>query len=99
MPGTATANYIDEVAARIGDLMPGKDIGLLRLYALLALTAGTRTTLENVHDAWAVWRAATRPDHPDLVPFAELAPHVQEHDRKHAEAVRAVAAARAGKDS
>ena len=52
---------------------------------------GTETTLENVHDAWSTWRDATRPDHPSLVPFAELAPDVQELDRKYADAIREVA--------
>jgi hypothetical protein len=90
---TQAVNYIDEIAGSIGDLVPGNDIELLRLYALLVLTTGTDTSLENVHDAWSAWRAATRPDHPSLVPFAELSPQVQEYDRKYADAIREVAAA------
>lgn len=81
-------NYIDRLAAGIGADVPGCPQELLRLYALLALTVGERVTLENVHDAWATWRCATRPDHPSLVPFGELSPEVQELDRPYAEAIR-----------
>ena len=85
-------SYITGVTAALAAELPTCDPALLRLYALLALTTGTETTLENVHDAWACWREATRPDHPALVPFADLAPDVQELDRKYAGAIRKVAA-------
>lgn len=82
-------NYIDAkavaIAIRLGKHDP--DMGLYRLYALLALTTGKATTLENVHDAWSAWRAATRPDHRSLVPFGLLPVDVQELDRKYMEAI------------
>ena len=86
-------NYIDAIAASIGAIVPDCPQDLLRLYALLALTAGDGVTLEHVHDAWAVWRCATRPDHPSLVPFGELSREVQELDAPYRDAIRAVAAA------
>ena len=87
-------NYITTITARLGALLPdcAGEPGLLRLYALLVLTAGTGTSLEDVHSAWACWRDATRPDHPSLIPFAGLAPEVQELDRTYRDAIRAVAA-------
>jgi hypothetical protein len=92
-------NYIDEIAwvlwnrlsPQDGDLPPGYT-PLLRLYALLALTTGTATTLENVHDAWAVWRAGTEPGHHHLVPFQQLDLAVQERDRRYMTAIHEVAA-------
>ena len=85
-------NYVQEVLDELAERLPDCDTPLLELYALLALTAGTGTTLEDVHQAWAVWRNRTRPDHPSLVPFAALAPEVRELDRKYADAIREVAA-------
>lgn len=85
------SNYIDEIATRLGVALDDCDDDLLRLYALLALVKGADTTEEDVHDAWAAWRAATHPTHRSLVPFDELTPEVQALDTKYAEAIRAVA--------
>jgi hypothetical protein len=43
------------------------------------------------HDAWAVWRNTTRPDHPSLVPFDQLTPDVQELDRTYMDAIHRTA--------
>ena len=90
-------SYITDItddleAAGLDDCPPE----LLRLYALLVLTTGVITSLEDVHNAWSAWRQATRPDHPSLVPFADLAPEVQELDRKYMDAIRKVAVEMAG---
>lgn len=85
-------NYIDEVRVRLFAELPGISDELLDLYALLVLTRGQNTTLEDIHDAWSVWRSHTRPDHKSLVPFKELTPEVQELDRKYCAAVIYVAA-------
>ena len=85
-------NYVDTIAARLGELLGDCPPELLRLYALLVLVRGEDVTLKDVHDAWAVWRCATRPDHPSLVPFDQLTPEVQELDAKYAGAIREVAA-------
>ncbi len=84
-------SYITDITGRLEAELSDCPPDLLRLYALLALTTGTGTTLENVHDAWACWRVATRPDHPSLVPFADLASEVQELDRKYMMAIREAA--------
>lgn len=84
-------NYIDHICARLAALLPGCDGDLIRLYALLALVKGADVTNADVHDAWSVWAAVLRPDHQSLVPFAELAPEVQELDTKYADAIRAAA--------
>ena len=87
-----SVNYIDAIVARLDEKIPGNDPALLRLYALLALTQGVNTTLENVHDAWAAWRTATNRAHKSLVPFGELSVEVQEYDRKYMDAIHEVSA-------
>ena len=57
------------------------DDDLIDLYALLVLTKGKKTKLEDVHDAWAIWRQNTKPDHPSIIPFAQLDRSEQELDR------------------
>lgn len=83
-------NYVDALAARLGQLLGDCDVELLRLYALLALVKGAAVTDEDVHHAWSAWTAARRPDHRSLVPFGDLAPEVQALDTRYAEAIRAV---------
>lgn len=82
-------------AQRVFDLMtlalPGNDPQLNRLYALLAMTTGTQTTLRDVHEAWALWRTMTSPGHKSLVPFHELSHEVRELDRPYCDAIIEVA--------
>lgn len=80
-------NYIERVRTRLSVELPGLDPKLLDLYTLLAFTESESVMLESVHNAWAVWRSRTSPDHSSLVPFDELSPEVQELDRQHAEAI------------
>lgn len=85
-----TVNYIDAKAAELAGKLPDCPAELLRLYALLALTTGKGTTLENVHDAWAAWRTVTNPGHKSLVPFGALTREVQELDEPYMLAIREV---------
>lgn len=64
---------------------------LARLYALLALVKGEDTTLEDVHDAWAIWANIDRPHHKSLVPFDMLTEDVQELDEPYRHAIVQVA--------
>ena len=65
---------------------------LIDLYTLLVLTTGEKTTSEHVHNAWAVWRARTKKDHPHIVPFDELpTQEVKALDVLYAQAIREVA--------
>ncbi len=84
-------NYVDKIVAELELVLNDCDVDLLRYYALLALTLGAAVTEDDVHDAWSMWRTATKPDHASLVPFSELAPEVQALDTIYADAVRAVA--------
>lgn len=88
MEPTYVQVVLDELASRL-PRCPG---ALREFYALLVLVRGTAVTLEDVHDAWSVWQRPTRPDHPSLIPFAELSLEKQELDRKYAEAIAEVAA-------
>jgi hypothetical protein len=85
-------NYIDYITGRLAVHLDDCPPDLLRFYALLVLIQGPNTRLEDVHDAWACWRVATKPGHPSLVPFADLTPDVQELDRKYMDAIHEVAA-------
>lgn len=60
---------------------------LLDLYTLLVLTLGEECTLENVHDAWAVYTSNERPEHSSLIPFQDLKEEIQEYDRPFQEAI------------
>jgi hypothetical protein len=85
-------DILDRLSHELADLDPeGLDPDLVRLYALLALTKGADTTLRDVHDAWALWRTTTRPNHRSLVPFDELSADVQELDRPYRDAIARVA--------
>lgn len=98
-------NYIDEIAMNIyrlcqeiGDpsMPPAEDMPLWRVYALLALSTGIKTTSRHVHDAWSAWQSGIFPEHRSLIPFEELTPEVQAYDDKYRDAIRVVAARRAG---
>lgn len=84
-------NYVQNTIDDLAERLPDCDQGLLGLYALLAHCRGPATTLEDVHDAWAVWRNTTKPDHQSLIPFVQLEHEVQELDRKYMDAIHAVA--------
>lgn len=83
--------YIQDAVEAMTKALPDQPEELLRLYALLALTAGVDTTWEDVHDAWALWRDKTRSDHPSIVPFNELEYEVQELDLPYQKAIVKVA--------
>jgi hypothetical protein len=97
----AAVNYIDRLAVAIKRAADGDgnltddDMPLYRIYAVLCLAKGTLTRPEDVHDAWAAWRATTRPDHPALVPFDALSAETQALDTPYVEAIHAVARRRA----
>lgn len=91
-------HYIDEMAEKIKDalepdeLPAGRVDQLMRLYALLALTKGKETSLEDVHDAWATWTAESDDEHKSLIPFNELGKKIQKMDKPYMEAIRKCAA-------
>ena len=92
--------YLDPIidavrqALPMGAQWPPDAEQLLRLYALLAVTKGRDTTLEDVHNAWSLWQGDRDPDHPALVPFDELPAAVRAEDEPFRAAVRAEAPAR-----
>lgn len=89
--------YIDGIATAIHaraegtPVVPDEDLALYRLYAVLCLALGPEVNRRAVHDAWSAWCAATRPDHPSLVPFHLLDARVQALDDPYVEAIRDVA--------
>ena len=83
-------NYINTAQARLKKII---DVPkeLLDLYTLLIFVKGKNTTLEDIHDAWSIWRNNTNPIHKSLRPFNELPFGIQELDREYAKAVIEVA--------
>jgi len=61
---------------------------LVEMYELLGMTKKLDVTLKDVHEAWAIWRNRTKPNHKDLIPFEELSQEVQEWDRPYLDAIR-----------
>lgn len=82
-------SYVEQVRAAVHVRKPNLEPDLLDLYTLLALVKGDQVTLEDVHDAWAVWRSRTRPDHKSLIPFDQLSEAVQALDQPYADAIAA----------
>jgi hypothetical protein len=85
-------NYVQPVISDLVRLLPHCDGILLNLYALLVMTRGVNTSLEDVHDAWSIWQNLSDPEHRSLIPFDQLTPEVQELDRKYMGAIHYVAA-------
>ena len=79
-------NYIEQVKEELATYIDVED-ELLDLYVLLVVIRGVRTTKENVHDAWAVWKNKTDPQHKSMIPFNDLTKEVQELDREYTEAI------------
>ncbi|MCX4809026.1 hypothetical protein OG601_47165 [Streptomyces sp. NBC_01239] len=85
--------YIDTARTALESRLPGQDDALLDLYALLVLVKGEEVTLQDVHDAWAVWRSRTAPNHKSIMPFDQLTLSVQKLDQTYADAIAATRAA------
>lgn len=60
---------------------------LLLLYALLAVTHGSRVSKRHVHDAWVTWQLLRGEEHRSNVPFDELTADVQAEDEPYREAI------------
>lgn len=83
------SNYVEVVRKDLGK-ESGCNGELLDLYTLLALTLGENVELRGVHDAWAIWKNKSMPEHRSLVPFEKLATNVQRLDSKYCEAIKTV---------
>jgi hypothetical protein len=64
----------DQLHAELGDLLPNdaRYQPLARIYAVLVLAKGTKTTMVDVHDAWTAWCEVDDPSHRSMIPFTEL---------------------------
>lgn len=89
--------YIEEIAHAIHrsvypeEPLPEDERGLYLLYAVLALTVGSRVTRRHVHDAWSAWKATTDPGHESIRPFEELDPETQREDEPFVAAIKEAA--------
>lgn len=84
-------NYIQEIIEQLNAKLPGLDPTLINFYALLVQVRPFNCSLENVHDAWAIWKNTTNPNHKSLIPFEDLSVEVQDLDHKYMVAIREVA--------
>lgn len=81
-------NYIQKVKKTLS-----KELGfnieddLTDMYALLVLIKGQKCTMEDVHDAWAVWKNKELPEHRSLVPFSNLSKKTQRLDKEYSDAI------------
>ena len=81
-------NYIQKVKKILYKEL-GFDIedDLMNMYALLVLSKGQKCTMEDVHDAWSIWKNKKMPEHRSLIPFKELSKKVQEYDIEYMNAI------------
>ena len=79
-------NYIQKIKEELQKYINVED-DLLDLYTLLVLIKGKETTWKDVHDAWAVWKNKTIPDHKSLIPFEQLTPEIQQLDDEYTKAI------------
>lgn len=82
-------NYIEAIKQEL--MKDGISDEYANVYTLLVLVKGTDTTMEDVHDAWAILANPKHPDHKSLIPFDELSYEIQELDRKYMESIHRVA--------
>lgn len=80
-------NYVEIARESMRKRLNVKDETLLNLYILLVLTKGRETSLEDVHDAWSIWKNTTRPDHWSIVPFNQLSVETKARDLKYVRAI------------
>ena len=77
-------NYMTRIRAIVDEELTASghdcDPVLVNYYTMLVLAVPGEITLEHVHDAWAMWRIDTRPDHQDLVPFRNLSDETAAYD-------------------
>jgi len=78
------SNYVQLATETLREeLGAGLESDLECLYVLLVFTRGEQTTLRDVHDAWAIWRTQTNPQHKSCIRFEDLTLEVQELDQKY----------------
>ncbi len=82
-----TKNYTQVALDILNKECLGLDKELANLYALLVFAKGFNTTLEDVHNAWALWRNNSDPTHRSLIAFGMLTKEVQDLDTKYMEAI------------
>jgi hypothetical protein len=93
-PGaTEHPTYVTRALNLLARELPDVDADLLRFYAVLMLTFADDVTSMDVHDAWAVWRHTTEPDHPWVGGYGELAPEALDFHGRTADIIRKVATA------
>lgn len=85
-------NYVHNAFTRLDNqLGREQNPALIEFYTILALTKGSETTMQDVHDAWSLHTSIDSPDHPSIRPFDHLPESIQEMDRRFMEAIHEVA--------
>lgn len=86
-------NYVQDARIILEEELPRIDPELMDLYLLLLLTVGKLVSLEQVHDAWSIWKDFSTTSnlmvdkHPALVPFGVLDKETQDKDQEYADGI------------
>lgn len=93
-------NYVQDARIILEEELPRTEPELMDLYLLLLLTAGKLVSLEQVHDAWSIWKDSSTnynassvasnlmvDKHPALVPFGRLGKETQDKDQEYADGI------------
>lgn len=89
--------YLHDLAAEIRGEVPESmradenNTDLFLIYAVLLLAKGEDVTCEDVHNAWAAWKAIRGEDHDSVRPFGELSEATRDEDSPFVTAIRRVA--------
>ena len=83
-------NYIQKIKDNLSKKIDVEN-DLLDLYTLIVFLKGEKATLEDIHNAWSIWRNNTKPDHKSLIPFKGLSDEIQELDREYTSAIQETA--------
>lgn len=75
--------YIERLITEIQEEFPRLPAELVDLYAAIVLAKGLDLTNEDVHDAWAIWKNRTFPEHRSIIEYDKLTPEVQDLDTKY----------------
>lgn len=79
-------NYIQEVEKELSNHINSGKM-MISMYALLVLTLGEDTTLEDVHNAWAIAMNKRMPEHWSIIPSEQLKEEVLLKDTNFRDAI------------
>lgn len=80
-------NYIQVFEDHLQKKFPVCPPDLIKLYALISLVTRGNASAEDIHNAWAVRKNETFPEHRSLVPYNSLPEAIRLRDMKYVKEV------------